>query len=339
MIITPGQLNRRAELYHQLGSTISAGVPLIQALEMAVRNPAIGDMRKIIPQSITHLQSGMTFTDSMVRIHGWMPEFDVALLSVGEQSGRLDKSFKLLASYYATRAKIIRDAIGGSIVTIATFHVFLLVFPLGLLIGVAKGIMDNNYALCFPFIIEKLVVFGVLYALAFFFIYSSQGNRHHRWRALLEFFMHLVPILRVARKNLVLSRLSAALEALISGGASIVKSWQLAASASGSPALINSVSQWPPELERGATPAELVNRTPYFPEMFANLYTTGELSGKLDETLSRLQVYYQEEGFRTLSMFTKVLNGTVYGMVVVLVAYNVIHFYVGYFNGALNTFN
>jgi type II secretory pathway component PulF len=31
------------------------------------------------------------------------------------------------------------------------------------------------------------------------------------------------------------------------------------------------------------TPADLVNQTRYFPELFANLYHTGEMSGKLDE--------------------------------------------------------
>ena len=34
MIITPGQLTRRANFYFQLASLLSAGVPVIQALEM-----------------------------------------------------------------------------------------------------------------------------------------------------------------------------------------------------------------------------------------------------------------------------------------------------------------
>jgi type IV pilus assembly protein PilC len=338
MILTPGQLNRRAELYHQLGTMIAAGVPLSQALQMASRNPSIGSMRKIIPMLLSHLESGLSFGDSMIRIHGWMPEFDVALLSVGEQSGRLDNSFKILATFYSNRAKIIRDTIAGSIVTVATFHVFLLVFPLKLLTDFVMGIMNNNHAQCVPFIVEKIVAFGSLYALAFCLIFASQGNRGRSWRGMIESIMQMVPILRVAQKNLALARLSAALEALINAGVSIVKSWELAATACGSQQLIKGISNWPPELERGATPAELVNRTRYFPEMFANLYSTAEQTGKLDETLLRLQTFYQEEGFRALSMFTRIMNGTIYGLLVLLVAYNVIHFYTGYFNNALNAF-
>ena len=102
----------------------------------------------------------------MTRVQGWMPEFDVALLSVGEGSGRLDVSFKLLANYYAARAKIIRDTIAGLVITTATLHVFLLVFPLGLWIAFAQGILNNDYARCLPFLVEKAVVFGALYGLA-----------------------------------------------------------------------------------------------------------------------------------------------------------------------------
>ncbi len=338
MIITPGQLSRRAEFYHQLGSMIASGVPLIQALQMAGKNPAVGSLRKIIPVLIGHLQDGLTFSDSMVRIHGWLPEFDVALLSVGEQSGRLDNSFKLLAGYYSTRAAIIRDTIAGLIVTIATLHVFLLVFPLNLWISFALGIYHHQYAECIPFIIEKAVVFGAIYGIVLFLIFACQGNRGGKWRFTVESLLGLVPILRVARKYLVLSRLAGALEALISGGVSVVKSWEMAAAAAGSQRLINGLSIWPPELKHGATPADLVNRTRYFPELFANLYTTGEQTGKLDETLARLQVFYQEEGFRTLRVFTRIMNGTIYGLVVLLVAYNVIKFWLGYFNAAMNGF-
>jgi len=84
-MVTPGQLNRRAQLYNQLGSVIAAGVPLVQALEMASRNNSLRGSRKTILALIGDLQAGRTFSDSMARVHGWMPEFDVALLSVGEK--------------------------------------------------------------------------------------------------------------------------------------------------------------------------------------------------------------------------------------------------------------
>lgn len=336
MIVTPGQLNRRAELYHQLGSMIAAGVPLMKALEMASATPSIRSSRKTFLELIQHLQSGLTFSESMTRIHGWLPEFDIALLSVGEGSGRLDVSFKLLGNYYATRAAIIRDMLTDMAFTMLTLHVFLLIVPLGYLVSFVLGIFNNNYTLCWSFIIEKAVVFAAFYGIILSLIFAGQGQRGERWRSFVESLLDPVPLLGTARKYLVFSRLSAALEALTATGVSIVKSWELAVSASGSPRLQRETSGWEEQLESGATPADLVNQSGYFPQIFTNLYTTAEQSGKLDEALTRLHTYFHDEGFRKLRTFTRIVNGSIYLAVVILVALFVFHFYVGYFNQALD---
>jgi type IV pilus assembly protein PilC len=334
-MVTPGQLNRRAQLYNQLGSVIAAGVPLVQALEMASRNNSLRGSRKTILALIGDLQAGRTFSDSMARVHGWMPEFDVALLSVGEETGRLDTSFKLLARYYESRAKIIRDTISGLIITVMTLNVFLIVFPLSYLIGFAQGIINNQFAQCVLFIIEKIVVFGSLYGGVFFLIFACQGNRGEKWRAGVESVVQMIPLLRTAVKCLALARLASALGALTNAGVSVIKSWELASAACGSPRLKRAVLAWTPQLETGLTPADMVAQISYFPEMFRNLYHTAEISGKLDETLARLHSYYEEEGFHTLRLFTRILNGIVYGMVVLLVAISIIRFWMNYFGAAL----
>jgi type II secretory pathway component PulF len=337
-LVTPSELNRRAELYNQLGATLAAGVPLVKALEMSQRSVAVRGSRKTILGLIENLQAGHTFTDSMKRVQGWLSEFDIALLSVGEESGRLDVSFKSLSAYYATRAKIIHDTISGLITTLATLHVFILIFPLGFLTDfVVKGIFNGQYSQCLPFIIEKLVVFGGLYGLVLFFIFACQGKRGERWRSLVESIFQMIPLLRTAQKYLVLSRLAAALDALTNAGVDVPRSWELATAAAGSPHLKHKVSEWKPQIEKGMTPADLINQTRYFPELFANLYQTGEISGKLDESLSRLHTYYQEEGFRTLRLFTRIMNGTIYALVVMVVAYNIISFYTHMYSSEINS--
>lgn len=336
-LVTPAGLNRRAELYNQLGAMLAAGVPLVQALEMTSRNSAITGSRQIIRQLIDNLQAGHTFTESMAQAQGWLSEFDMAILSVGEQSGRLDVSFRLLSNFCAARAKIVRDTISGLVTTLATLHVFLLIFPLTLLIAfVVDGIFNGHTASCLPFILEKVLVFGGLYGVVLFLIFASHGRRGVRWRSLVESIFNCVPILRSALRFLALSRLAAALDALTNAGVNVTQAWELAATAAGSPRLKHEISGWKEQIEGGMTPAELVNQARYFPELFANLYQTGELSGKLDETLNRLHLYYQEEGFRALRLFTRVLNGVIYGSVVLLVAYNIIKFWTNYYATALN---
>lgn len=336
-MVTPGQLARRAQLYDQLAATIAAGLPLIQALELAGRNRSLRGSQKTIHALIGHLREGFTFADSMKKVSGWLPEFDIALLSVGEESGRLDQAFKQLGLYYATRAKIIRDTIKGLLVTGATLNVFLLVFPIGLLTALAVGIINNQFADCVPFIWNKLITFGTLYGVIGFLIFACQGHRGEHWRAMVEMIFQCVPILRTALKYLALARLAAALDALLSAGVSVTKSWELAAAAAGSPRLKRELAAQLPQLETGLTPAEMVNQISYFPEMFSNLYSSAEISGKQDETLARLHAYFEEEGFRTLEFFTRVLNGIIYGGIVLLVGYNIIRFWTNYYGNLLQS--
>jgi Type II secretion system (T2SS), protein F len=227
-MVTPGQLNRRAQLFEQLAAMIAAGVPLTQALEMTARNRSIGIPRKVLLELTAHLQEGHTFADAMQLVSGqkrapqtpgievsltghrayWLSDFDIALLTAGEESGQLDSTFKLLARYYAARAKMIRDTIAGSIITGVTLHVFLLVFPIGLLIAFVLGIVNSNYSQCLPFIIEKIAVFTLLYGLIWATAFAGQGNRSGGWRAFVESIVSLVPLLRTALKYLAVARLA-----------------------------------------------------------------------------------------------------------------------------------
>jgi len=197
--------------------------------------------------------------------------------------------------------------------------------------------MNNDYTQCLPFIIEKIAVYGGLYGGVFFLIFACQGNRGEGWRAMIESIFTMIPLLRTAVKYLALARLASALEALTNAGVSVIKSWELAGAACGSPRLKRDILEWTPQLETGVTPADMVNQIHYFPEMFRNLYSSAEISGKLDETLVRLHRYYEEEGFRTLQLFTRILNGIIYGSIAALVAFNVIRFWMNYYGALFNS--
>jgi type II secretory pathway component PulF len=88
---------------------------------------------------------------------------------------------------------------------------------------------------------------------------------------------------------------------------------------------------WRPLVDAGQTPAEVVRASSRFPELFTNQYTTGEVSGKLDDTLRRLHQYYQAEGSRKLHALAQWTPRAVYLCVMLLIAYKVVQFWTGYF--------
>jgi type IV pilus assembly protein PilC len=336
---TPGQINRRAQLYEQLAASITAGMPLIQALEMAGRNRAMRDSQKQIRELLVHLREGHTFTDSMRKASGWLPEYDMALLSAGERSGRIDVAFKDLGRTYAATADLARQTIKSLLTIFVTVHVAILVFPVDLLQDFAWGIYDENYSRCIPFLVEKAKFFGVFYGIIFFLIYACQGKRGERWRAVVETLFNCVPLLRTALKQLAIARFTSALEALLNAGMPAIQSWELAAAASGSPRLRRELARWLPHLETGMTPADIVAQIRWFPEMFANLYRTAELSGQHDDTLQRLKTYYDTEGRNSLQFFVKIMIGIIIGLIMAAIAFYIMRFWIGYYNQMIQTIN
>jgi protein transport protein HofC len=322
LIITPRQLERRAEIYQQLGVLLSAGLTIHQGLEQLKRNPPDRALRQKISEWLDYLRDGCSVTDAVRRMGQWMPSFDLALIEAGEQSGRLDACFKLLALHYEERARMVKQAISDLLYPVFTLHVAIFVFPF------------IEYFKTGSLVRFGLTVFGVLipmYAVVFFMIFACQGRHGENWRALLERVFNTIPVLGTARHELALARLAAALEALLNAGVPILGAWELAATASGSPALRRLVQSWRPRLEQGSTPAELVSESSQFPSVFANLYHTGEISGQLDETLKRTHAMYLEEGIRRMRLAARWGPQIVYFAVALYVGYRVIMFYTGYF--------
>ena len=327
LILTPGQFHHRAEFYHQLGQLTSAGIGVVPALEQIRRNPPASSFRQPLQHFLEELANGRTLSESMQ--HGdWLPAFDTALIEAGERSGRLDGCFRLLADYYNDRARVTKMVISQLIYPVGLIHFAVFIF----LIVLPFAASQFNSSLTWLFVRAALFL-APLYACVVLMIYALQSKHGEHWRARIESLLRPIPILGTARHYLALSRLAAALEALISAGVNIVDAWDLAATASGSPAFRRAVAAWKPQLTAGRTPAELVRACPLFPETFANLYASGEISGKLDETLRRLYTYYQEEGTLKLQAFATWTPRLIYLVIVLCIAYFIISFYQHFYGG------
>ncbi len=319
IVISPGQLTRRAELYHQLAQLTVAGLPILRSLEQIERHPPSYSFRGPLRAAIREITEGYTFTEAIARTGKWIPSFDIALLEAGERSGRLDVCFRMLADYYTDRARMARQMISDLAYPLFLFHFAIFILPFADFFTGKIGIL-----------IYALKTFGVLipvYIIGALLLYAGQGKHGEIWRSLVEGILHPIPILGTGRRELALARLSMALEALINAGVSIIEAWELAATVSGSPQLRRTVHAWKPAVVAGQTPAEALTASGKFPDMFENQYHAGEISGKLDETLKRMRQYYQEEGSRKIHAVSQWVPRFIYLGVAFMIAWRIIGFY------------
>jgi type IV pilus assembly protein PilC len=320
LIVTPSELNRRADFYHQLQQLTSAGLGIVNSLDQLQRNSPSRSYRVATGHLLGLIQRGQALGESMRAIPNWLPDFDITLIEAGEQSGRLDRCFRMLADYYVERAKVARKVIGA-----LAYPAFLL----HMLAGVSALVLFFWYPkIC----VLPLVALAGLYVATFVLVYATQNKHSESWRAKVEFFLGKIPLLRKARRHLAVARFCAALEALISAGVSIIEAWSMAGRASGSVALQRTVDSWIPALRAGKTPAELLQQTRAFPDIFTSQYVSGEVSGKLDETLERLRDYYQEDGSQKVRTLAQWIPIGIYLLILIGGGGFVIWFWITYFN-------
>lgn len=317
LFVSPRQFRQRSQFYVQLAQLTEAGLTMIRSLETIAQRPPSEFFRKPIRIAIAEIKQGASVADAWRMLGDWVPTFDIDLIQAAEQSGRLDHVFKMLAQHYQDEAALLSRIISGLLYPALLFHVAVFLFPF---IEWFKGGMGIG-----GFIFNLLEILLPLYFLIFVAVYSVQSTYGAKWRAMMERMMRPVPVLGTAQHFLALARLSASLDALLNAGVNIVQAWEMAAATSGSPAITRVVCGWKQNVLDGQLPSEAVNANPsQFPEVFANLYHSGEVSGQLDDALQRIHVYYRDEGTRRLEILAEWIPRIIYFGVALLVAYKVI---------------
>lgn len=319
--LAPAGSRQRALFYSQISTLLNAGFPLMSALEHLSRNPTTSGLRSPILKLLQGIQNNLTFSESLECLGGWTPDFDIALIRAGEQSGTLDRALAVLARHHDSRATNLHAVIQEAVYPALVLHVALFIVPLPHLI------QTGHVGL---YLLQSGGTLLTLYLMVAIIAAAIQPNRSLAWRSRIEGILVHIPVWGSARTDLALARLAGSLHALLSAGILVTEAWPLAAKASGSPMLIRVVDLWPPLLLSGSTPAELVSNSGVFPDFFASAYATGEVSGRLEEQLGRLEKYHETEGFRKLRALSTWSPRLLYGVIAIWIAFQILVIAGGY---------
>ena len=332
LIETPRSYQRRSEFYRQLSMLQQAGVGIRDSLQQI--NPHTKREAEDIQVTLDQIDAGATFSESLSNRTRWLPDFDRLMIEAGETSGQLDGTLRILSEHYEHRAGLIRKVLIKLAYPILLIH-FIVLMP-GI-IGLGQALVGGGNATVLGAFAPSLLTLAASYGAVFAIVYLSQANRGYAVRSTLEKIWHWIPGFGNGLKEVKLARLAFSLHALLNAGVTVREAWHSAASASGSPWLSSIVNRLLPKVDAGLTPAEAVRSEPEFPVIFRDLYSTGETSGQLEDSLQRLAKHFQETGLRHLVTSSAIATAVVYGIVAITVAIIVISFWTNYYGSILNS--
>lgn len=310
----------------------AAGILLIQSLEQIRDSSFRHPYRKPLDRVIKDLNKGYRLHEALAREKSWLPELDIAMITAGETSGRLDGIFNQMADYYDEQARLMRTMMLSMAYPIIVVHMAVFIFPPGMIGHVFwEGFMKGDMGIVWLFLVKKLLILAPFYGLILVMTFGGQGKRSLSFRALVDKVLFFVPLLGKGRRHLALARLSSALGALLDAGVTVIEAWDLAAMASGSPAIIRAVAASKRKLQGGSMPSEEMQHFKVYPTMFTGAYKTGEISGKLVDAMNRMYRYYQDLGTRKMQAFAEWMPRAIFMVIAIATGFYIVSFWIGYF--------
>ena len=289
----------------QFSTMINAGLPLVQALDILARqteNKALADVTRAV---VFDVESGHTVADALAKHPKAFNELYVNMVAAGEAGGILDTILLRLATFMEKNDALIRKVKGamiypGVIMSVAAIAIaVLLIFVIPVFqnmfasVGLALPLPTRVVIAMSQFLTGYWwAVIAAMVAMVFMVkrYYATPNGKLAIDRMLLKF-----PVLGDVLRKSAVSRFTRTLGTLISSGVSILDGLEITAKTAGNRVIQDAIMASRASIAGGDTISAPLQKSQVFPPMVISMIAVGEQTGGLDEMLSKIADFYDEE--------------------------------------------
>lgn len=289
----------------QLSTMVSAGVPIVQGLNILaeqIENPVF---RKVISGLRGDIESGISIAEAMKRQPEIFSELYVAMIHAGEIGGILDIILERLSTYLESAEKL-RGKVKGAMVYPAIVSLIALAVTIFLLVVViptfktifegfgAKLPLPTQILIGLSEFLKRYVylVIGVPVAL---FIGLKQWYKTEKGKTFFDTKFLKLPLFGMLLRKVAVAKFTRTLGTLVKSGVPILQAMDTVAKTSGNKVIENAIFRAKESIRDGEKIAEPLKRSAVFPPMVTQMITVGEETGNLDTMLSKIADFYDQE--------------------------------------------
>ena len=285
---------------------LSAGVTLIQTIDMIATGHNNPNMRKMLGEIGGEVKAGNPFSTALRKHPDQFDDLYCDLVSTGEQSGALETIYDRIATYKekaeALKSKIKKAMFYPVAVIVVAFIVttILLIFVVPqfeeifssfgaelpaftqFVLAISRFLQD--YGL---FVAAGLVVAGILF--------SKTYKKSKRLRDSLDSKMLKIPVIGEILKKASVARFSRTLATTFAAGVPLIGALDSAAGASGNAVFRDAILFVKKEVAGGTQMNTAMRATAVFPDMVTQMVAIGEEAGAVDDMLSKIATIYEAE--------------------------------------------
>jgi len=289
-----------------LATMMSAGVPLMQSMQIIGEGHENASMQEMILAIKADVESGTSLAESLGKFPLHFDDLFVNLVNAGEQSGTLETLLHEIATYKekteALKAKIKKALVYPISILVVAFVVtaILMIFVIPQFEDLFKGfgadlpgltltviriseVFQNYWWLIFGSIIG--VVMGIMQAKK-----RSRKVQHFFDRLLLK-----IPVIGDVQYKGAIARFSRTFSTMFKAGVPLVEAMVSVAGATGNIVFSEATMVMRDDVSTGTQLNKAMADTDLFPNMVVQMVAIGEESGSLDAMLAKVADFYEAE--------------------------------------------
>ena len=289
----------------QFVSITQAGVPMKEALQMLTEQTENKYLKQAVANVLVNVEKGNTLADSMAAEKDIFPDIMVHMVEAGESSGSLDTSFARMAVHFEKEAKLkatIRKATIYPIILIfAVIGVIavMLLFVIPIFIdmfadldvempALTMGVMNlskwtaGHWYVILAVIVAVVVAYQAIYR-------TDQG------RLKIDLIKMKMPLLGKLNVKSTCAQFARTMSTLMAAGVPTINCLETVAKIVRNIHYKNALMKAREEVIKGIPLSEPLEASGVFPPMVYHMTSIGEDTGNMEDMLTKLADYYDEE--------------------------------------------
>jgi type IV pilus assembly protein PilC len=295
-----------ALLSRQIATMLSAGVTIIQTIEMIASGHANKKMRTLLSEIGASVSAGNPLSATLRKYPDYFDDLYCDLVETGEQSGALETIYDRIAIYKekseALKSKIKKAMFYPIAVVVVAFIVttILLIFVVPqfeeifssfgaelpaftqFVLGISQGMQDYG-----------LMIAGGVFAAGTLF--ARAHKKSLKLRDSVDKKILKIPVIGEILKKASVARFTRTLATTFAAGVPLMGALDSAAGAAGNAVFRDAILFVKKEVSAGIPMNVGMRSTAVFPEMVVQMIAIGEEAGAVDEMLSKVATIYEAE--------------------------------------------
>lgn len=306
-----------AELWRNLSVLLRAGIPLVEALDVCLRQQR-GAIQPVLRQVRESVRSGQALATALATHGGWFDRLTLAVVEVGQRSGALAEALGQLAEYVGRRRAVVNrlttaliyPAILCLVGTGVVLFLMTQVIPQLLVVLASAGRELPAPTRVLQALSDLVLVYWpalvlVCAALVGAFVLLRSNEWGKRW---LERLALAIPVLGDLLRQAWISRISLMLATLLRSDVRFTEALRTVREGLTHRLFRDELGRMEQAIEAGAGIAEPLQHSRLIPPLVVQLLAVGQESGELPRMLDELRRTYEQQVQLAIGRFLAALE-------------------------------